>query len=237
MNHSLALISIIICLLLGCCTQRQTKKNTSHIPNSIFVESDTSDTPEVEEDSLEVYRFRFDKPVKGYTVTVEVTMSEPGLQDYAVISFSKGNLAFSVFLDYFDKNSFNIDDYTDKSREYVLHYTPKPKGTMLYEDEPFCFSDVDFDGTEELIVLDPGGGPHGVNAFLVYECDGTLREDAPFSEINIYTHFNAADKTITQIYYDDPETGPLQNVYKRQKDGSFALIKEDVPVSSRDDVK
>ena len=37
-------------------------------------------------------------------------------------------------------------------------------------------------------------------------------------------------KTIACKYYEDPETGPFHDIYKRRKDGSFELIKERVPV-------
>lgn len=54
-----------------------------------------------------------------------------------------------------------------------LRYKPKPQGRMLYDKEPFFFSDVDFDGTNELLIQEPLAGTRGTNLYHVYELDGT----------------------------------------------------------------
>ena len=220
MNHSFALISIIISLLLGCCSQRQSKNSVAN----------TAESCPVEETTASVIHLRYDKPINGYTVTADVTPNESGTDGSAELTFTKGDISFVAFVDFFVKDGFNLGDIDKNSEEVVLQYSAKPKGVMLYSKEPFCFSDVDFDGTEEILVLDYGQGVHGVNAYRVFEPNGKLREDAPFKELDDHYEFDAAQKTIACKYYEDPETGPFNDIYKRQKDGSFELIKERVPV-------
>ena len=222
MNHFLALLSIIIGLFLGCCSQRQTKNN---VPNTVEPSSVEDHTA-----SLEVIHLRYDKPINGYTVTVDVTPYESESYGEADLTFTKGNKSFSVYVEFFDLDGFNFRDIGNNTEDIVLHYTPKPKGVMLYSKEPFCFSDVDYDGVEEILVLDSGGGVHGVNAYHVFEPDGTLREDEPFTELDEHFEFDVKNKTITYVYYEDPETGPFQDIYKRQKDGGFKLVEEAVPL-------
>ena len=220
MNHSFALISIIISLLLGCCSQRQSKNSVAN----------TAESCPVEETTASVIHLRYDKPINGYTVTADVTPNELGTDGSAELTFTKGDISFVAFVDFFVKDGFNLGDIDKNSEEIVLQYVPKPKGVMLYDKEPFCFSDVDFDGTEEILVLDYGQGVHGVNAYRVFEPNGKLREDAPFKELDDHYEFDAAQKTIAYKYFEDPETGPFNDIYKRQEDGSFELIKERVPV-------
>jgi len=219
MSHNIALVSISIGLLLvSSCSQRKTKNNTPPIVESAIVEESSA--------KAEVIHLRYAKPINGYTVTADVTPYESGSEGEAVLTFSKEDISFSAFVDSFVKDGFNLGTIDKNSEEVVLQYSPKPKGVMLYSKEPFCFSDVDFDGIEEILVLDYGQGVHGVNAYRVFEPDGKLREDAPFKELDEHYEFDAKNKTITYVYHEDASTGPFQDIYKRKKDGSFELIKE-----------
>jgi len=220
MNHSFALISIIISLLLGCCSQRQAKNSVGN----------TVESCPVEETAVSVIHLRYDNPINGYIVTADVTPNESRTDGSAELTFTKGDISFGAFVDFFVKEGFNLGDIDKNSEEIVLQYSPKPKGVVLYSKEPFCFSDVDFDGIEEILVLDYGQGVHGVNAYRVFEPDGKLREDVPFMELDDHYEFDAAQKTIAYKYYEDPETGPFLDIYKCQKNGSFELVKERVPV-------
>ena len=96
---------------------------------------------------------------------------------------------------------------------------------MLFSDEAFFFSDIDYDGEDELVIMDWGGGMHGVIGFRVFEQDGTLRNDPPFSNIDEFTKFNPNEKTITLFYVEDLETERSKAiVYQRNKEGSFSRI-------------
>ena len=223
MNYKVAILPILICLLSSCCFQHRTNKASSEASPAESVNE--TETPITSKE----FHVRYDKPINGYTVTAVIEPYEDADWGPTVLTFTKGDISFSVYVDSFTKEGFSLKGY-DASEEVVLQYSPKPKGVMLYSKEPFCFSDVDFDGTEEILVLDYGQGVHGVNAYRVFEPNGKLREDAPFMELDDHYEFDAAQKTIACKYYEDPETGPFNDIYKRQKDGSFELIKERVPV-------
>lgn len=163
-----------------------------------------------------IQRYRYDEPINGYTVTMEWVI---GTRD-AVYCFTKGGRSFRV-----ESNNINPAplDPSPVGENKILYYQPKPKGQMLYDQEPFFFADVDFDGTEELIIVDLQAGPRGSNAYRVFEPDGTEREDDPFVGINDWTTFNASEKSITLFYYYGVIIGGTQLKYRRQRDGTFAL--------------
>lgn len=223
MNYKVAILPILICLLSSCCFQHRTNKASSEASPAESVNE--TETPITSKE----FHVRYDKPINGYTVTAVIEPYEDADWGPTVLTFTKGDISFSVYVDSFTKEGFSLKGY-DASEEVVLQYSPKPKGVMLYSKEPFCFSDVDFDGTEEILVLDYGQGVHGVNAYRVFEPNGKRREDAPFKELDDHYEFDAAQKTIAYKYFEDPETGPFNDIYKRHKDGSFELIKERVPV-------
>ena len=163
-----------------------------------------------------IQRYRYDEPINGYTVTMEWII---GTQ-VAEYCFTKGGRSFRV-----ESNSFNPAplDPSPVGEEKILYYHPKPKGQMLYDQEPFFFTDIDFDGTEELIIVELQAGPRGANAYRVFEPDGTEREDDPFIGISDWTTFNASEKSITLFYYYGVILGGTQLKYRRQRDGTFAL--------------
>lgn len=165
---------------------------------------------------------RYDKPINGFTVTAEIEPYEEADWGPTTLTFSKGDISFSVYVDAFTKEGFSLKGY-DASEEIVLQYLPKPKDVILYDKEPFCFTDIDYDGVDEILVLESGGGVHGVNAYLIFEKDGTQREDGPFKEFDEHVEFDAKNKTITRYYYEDAESERTDLIYKYQKDGLFRL--------------
>ena len=100
---------------------------------------------------------RYDKPINGFTVTAEIEPYEEADWGPTTLTFSKGNISFSVYVDAFTKEGFSLKGY-DASEEIVLQYLPKPKDVILYDKEPFCFTDIDYDGVDEILVLESGGG-------------------------------------------------------------------------------
>lgn len=62
-----------------------------------------------------------------------------------------------MYVDAFTKEGFSLKGY-DASEEIVLQYLPKPKDVILYDKGPFCFTDIDYDGEDEILVLESGGG-------------------------------------------------------------------------------
>ena len=104
-----------------------------------------------------IFYVRYDKPINGFTVTAEIEPYEEADWGPTTLTFSKGNISFSVYVDAFTKEGFSLKGY-DSSEEIVLQYLPKPKDVILYDKEPFCFTDIDYDGVDEILVLESGGG-------------------------------------------------------------------------------
>ena len=171
------------------------------------------------EDDLAIAHIKYDRPVNGYTVTVDLYDG-----NFAKMHFAKGSSGFTADVDYFEEPQlYDLDTSSYEGKESVLKYIPLPGGKMISEDCTFFFSDVDFDGTKELLVKEPLAGTRGTNLYHVYELDGTKREDKPFFAICDMTHFNASEKSITQEEYYGIILGSNFLKYRRQKDGSFAL--------------
>ena len=171
------------------------------------------------EDDLAIAHIKYDRPVNGYTVTVDLFDG-----NFAKMHFAKGASGFTADVNYFEEPQlYDINAGSYEGKEIVLKYIPLPGGKMISEDCTFFFSDVDFDGTKELLVKEPLAGTRGTNLYHVYELDGTEREDEPFLAICDMTHFNATEKSITQEEYYGIILGSNFLKYRRQKDGSFTL--------------
>ena len=166
---------------------------------------------------------KYDQPINGYNVMVDLYPEGDGFYGPTDIHFSKGNTSFSVHVGNFDDIHFDRETVLHGGETITLKHTPLPKGKMISPDCTFFFSDVDFDGTKELLVREPLYGPRGSNGYHVFELDGTERDDDPFQGISDMTEFNASEKSITQKYYYGVILGSNHLKYRRQKDGSFAL--------------
>ena len=176
-----------------------------------------------ESDLEDAIHIKYDQPINGYKVSVDLYPDGDGFYGSADLHFSKGNTSFSVYVGNFDDDQFNGDTVLHGGETITLKHTPLPKGKMISPDCTFFFSDVDFDGTKELLVREPLAGTRGTSLYHVYELDGTEREDEPFDAICDMTHFNVSEKSITQEEYYGVILGSNFMKYRRQKDGSFAL--------------
>ena len=164
-------------------------------------------------------RIKYGQLVNGYTVTVN--LFDGG---YAIMHFEKGNASFSAEIYGFEEPQlYDLDTGMVEGDEIVLKYIPLPAGKMISENCTIFFSDVDIDGTKELLVKEALAGTRGTNLYHVYELDGTEREDEPFYAICDMTTFNASEKSITQEEYYGVILGSNYLKYRRQPDGSFAL--------------
>lgn len=157
---------------------------------------------------------KYDEPINGYNAMIEW---KPKTSE-AEFFFTKEGESFSVKPWSFKPEWFNmaIDGNT-------LHYRPKPEIEILDPEEPFFFQDIDYDGVDELLVVEIQGGPRGSNAYRVFELDGTEREDEPFYEISDWTSFNPSEKSITLSYNYGVLIGGYRMKYKHLKDGVFVV--------------
>ncbi|MCR5352222.1 MAG: hypothetical protein K6E35_07010 [Bacteroidales bacterium] len=181
------------------------------------------ESPQIESASEPIVHIKYAPPVNGYTVTVDLYPGRGSYYGPAKMHFRKGNTAFALEMDNFDDVHFNWETIPNYEDTITLKHTHLPRGKMISPDCTFFFSDVDFDGTKELLVREPLYGPRGSNGYHVFELDGTERDDDPFQGISDMTEFNTAEKSITQKYYYGVILGSNHLKYRRQKDGSFAL--------------
>ena len=174
-----------------------------------------------------VVHIKYTQPINGFEVTVDIYPEADGdrLKHYgpAELHFKKGNTEFTVEIDDFSEDHFDYETTFLPGQTVMIKPTPLPAGEMISDVCTIFCSDVDFDGTKELLVKEPLYGPRGTNGYHVYELDGTERDDDPFYAISDMTDFNAAEKSITQKYYYGVILGSNYLKYRRQRDGSFAL--------------
>lgn len=220
-------ITFALLLLIGCKSNNSQQEPLfldAEIEYQEYVEQPTETNLEQEaEEWADVIHIRYDKLVNGYIITVDLYPEDDTFYGPADLRLSKDNSGFTVHVDYFEEDHFNRETVLHGGDTITLKYTPLPKGKMISPDCTFFFSDVDFDGTKELLVREPLYGPRGSNGYHVFELDGTERDDDPFQGISDMTEFNASEKSITQKYYYGVILGSNHLKYRRQKDGSFAL--------------
>ena len=189
----------------------------SYVPKISPEEPDSEDNPDV-------IHIKYDRPVNGYTVTVDLFDG-----NFAKMHFDNGSSGFTVEIDSFEEPQlYDLDTGTYNGEEIVLKYIPLPSGEMISDNCTFFFSDVDFDGKEELLVTDLYGGPRGMNAYTVYEKGQKKpRMDPPFDIINDWTRFNAKLGTISQSTYygflDEKSALREDLIYTLQSKGRFVL--------------
>ncbi len=179
----------------------------------LLVGCKNSSQPVSLDDKSNVVHIKYTQPINGYDVKIKWAPDTRA----ADLTFTKGSSSFVVEAYSFDPG------ITENSRNVTLQYKPKPEGEMLYSDEPFFFSDVDFDGVDELLVVDPMRESNDMYAYRVFELDGREREDDPFLEISDMTDFDASEKSITINRYRGVLVGGTRLKYRLQMDGSFAL--------------
>lgn len=173
-----------------------------------------------EKERADIIRFRYDRPVKGYTVTADIYDNY-----FAEIHFKKGSSGFTVEItDFYERLLDDPAVGEIDGKVTVLPYVPITFGTNISTEGTFGFFDVDYDGRDELIYVAYGQGHHGCTAFQVFELDGTERDDEPFDwSVDEYTEFNRKEKTITLHRYGGLMDGGDIVKYKRQPDGSFQV--------------
>lgn len=214
-------LAIAFLFLVGCRNnngQHESSCRDTDIAYPEHVEQPTETTPELEaEEWDDVIHIRYDRPVKGYSVTVDLYSG-----DYAEMHFEKGASSFTAEIDMFEEQLLyeeGVGEYNRK--ETVLPYVPLIFGKKITPEGTFGFFDVDFDGKDELVYAAYTQGYHGRTAFRVFELDGTEREDEPFDgSIDEVAEFNRNEKSITVFHDGYWESGDILK-YQRRSDGTF----------------
>jgi len=227
------LVAAAILTLLFSCAQSSRNTGNYYQSGHLFLSDNEAGQsallPEDKEVKYDTLFISFDSPVGGYEVSAEWLLEDYGETFYegpAYLHFKKPvGRGFSVFVE----NGFFLPQF-DGEKDFVngQHLTCSPvqkaAGEILSLEAPFFFSDVDFDGDDELLVSISGLGSHGRTAFYVYEKDGTRRMDMPFDEhIDSQTIFNSDEKSITLNLYSGAVDGCELWTYRRQRGGNFLL--------------
>ena len=153
---------------------------------------------------------KYKQPVNGYTVKV---LWMPYTYNGKTCEAGKAVLYFESEDNHFYIQTRSYSDtavysHTNLKDGDILFwdYTPKKKDEILSEYSPFFFSDVDFDGEDELLINEHRGGSRGTNSYEVYKIHPYYAEiikDAPFANLeNGNTEFDLKNKTITSSFSD-----------------------------------
>lgn len=158
---------------------------------------------------------KYKQPVNGYAVTVmclpyNYTYDKERVTEIwgnALICFEKDDSRFYVFNDSFSDSILYYANEVEPVNNMMLEldYLPKSANEYLSHSSPFFFSDVDFDGEEELIINNWRCGIRYCNTYDVYRITTNGAEqltEAPFvnptGKISDYnTEFDSISKTIT----------------------------------------
>lgn len=190
---------------------------------------------------------KYKQPINGYTVKV-LWLPSTDKSGYtaetgnAVLHFESENNHFYIQTKSYRDTAVYSHTHLKDGDVLFWNYTPKKKGEILSKYSPFFFSDVNFDGENELLINDYNGGSKGSNTYEVYKIHPYYAEiikDAPFASLeNDMTDFDLVNKTIT-CHYPLSSFESITHIYKQVKqerinfgeletDYKFELVKVDI---------
>jgi len=158
---------------------------------------------------------KYKQPVNGYDVTVMCLPynytydkeRETEIWGNALLYFEKEDNRFYIYNESFsDSVLYYVNEQEVRDNMILeLDYLPKSTKGYLSHNSPFFFSDVDFDGEEELIINNWKWGIRHCNTYDVYKItnnDVKQLTEAPFinptGKISNYnSDFDSVNKTIT----------------------------------------
>ena len=207
------------CLLSDTCSYEE----LLHTPNffvkwaSLLQGIDKSEQYETDFESFNQPRIfiKYKQPVNGYDVTVvclpyNYTYDKERNTEIwgnALLCFEKKDSRFYIYNESFsDSVLYYVNEQEVRDNMILeLDYLPKSKNEYLSHNSPFFFSDVDFDGEEELIINNWKCGIRHCNTYDVYKItNNEVKQltEAPFvnptGKISNYnSEFDSVNKTIT----------------------------------------
>ena len=158
---------------------------------------------------------KYKQPVNGYDVTVMCfpynytydKERETEIWGNALLYFEKEDSRFYIYNESFsDSVLYYVNEQEVRDNMILeLDYLPKSTKEYLSHNSPFFFSDVDFDGEEELIINNWRCGTRHCNTYDVYKItNNEVKQltEAPFvnptGKISNYnSDFDSVNKTIT----------------------------------------
>ena len=196
------------------------------ILNVLAIEAQASSYPKVFIDYVQ--------SVNGYKVNVEFLSYKPvgdiSEIGHATLHFKhKDGYGFSVSCKYYSDVALYHDKYVVKENDHIrLDYIPKDH-EYLPSKSPFYFADMDFDGKEELVIVNWVSGGKGGHLYDVYDIDARhnliKKTKPPFDAIEQYfTTYDKDAQTIVNSYLDGVFYY-AEHFYKKNKAGEFHLVK------------
>lgn len=193
------ILPIFLCSVLSCDRKRQSSEQDmkDSLAAANFMKCAKYSYDILLDDYIECFKprvfIKYKQPVNGYAVTV---MCLPYNYTYdkemdteiwgnALICFEKDDSRFYVFNDSFSDSILYYANEIEpiNNMKLELDYLPKSANEYLSHNSPFFFSDVDFDGEEELIINNWRCGIRYCNTYDVYKItiNGTEQlTEAPF---------------------------------------------------------
>lgn len=169
---------------------------------------------------------KYRQPVNGYDVTViclpyNYTYDkerETEIWGNALLYFEKEDNRFYIYNESFsDSVLYYVNEQEVRDNMILeLDYLPKSKNEYLSHNSPFFFSDVDFDGEEELIINNWRCGTRYCNTYDVYKITNNEAKRLivePFNKIESHAEFDSINKTIILNCYN----GHRESYYKKYK--------------------
>lgn len=158
---------------------------------------------------------KYRQTVNGYTVKVMCMLynlpydkeRECEIWGEALLYFEKEDSKFCVYNESF---SDSILYYENKQEPkdgltLILDYLPKKEDEYLSHNSPFFFSDIDFDGEEELVINNWRNGIRYCNTYDVYKIDGCQLRQLTDASLFLISEYNAEsnpmDKSIALNSY------------------------------------
>ena len=210
---------VYLCLLSDTCSYDE----LLHSPNffvkwaSLLQGIDKSEQYETDFESFNQPRIfiKYKQPVNGYDVTVVCLPynytydkeRETEIWGNALLYFEKEDNRFYIYNESFsDSVLYYVNEQEVRDNMILeLDHLPKSKNEYLSHNLPFFFSDVDFNGEEELIINNWKCGIRHCNTYDVYKItnnDVKQLTEAPFinptGKISNYnSEFDSVNKTIT----------------------------------------
>ena len=215
------ILPIFLCSVLSCDRKRQPSEQDmkDSLAAANFMKCAKFLYNTLFDDELKCFKprifIKYRKPVNGYDVTVMCLPynytydkeRETEIWGNALLYFEKEDNRFYIYNESFsDSVLYYVNEQEVRDNMILeLDYLPKSKNEYLSHNSPFFFSDVDFDGEEELIINNWKCGIRHCNTYDVYKItNNEVKQltEAPFvnptGKISNYnSDFDSVNKTIT----------------------------------------
>ena len=214
------ILPIFLCSILSCDRKRQSSEQNmkDSLAAANFMKCAKFLYNTLFDDELKCFKprifIKYRQPVNGFDVTVMCLPynytydkeRETEIWGNALLYFEKEDSRFCIYNESFsDSVLYYINEQEVRDNMILeLDYLPKSKNEYLSHNSPFFFSDVDFDGEEELIINNWRCGTRHCNTYDVYKITNNEAKRLivePFNKIESHTEFDSINKTIIPVSY------------------------------------